>query len=379
MSGVQVLYSIGVKFAGGGIGNIAYHAVRGLLQHKLLKRLLCGSYKPTEIPAGRIRALGWPSRGLRKLAVYENGYRLNYLHNLLYDWWAARQLEACDLFHGWGGFSLRSFKQARACGAVTVVEWASSYPRHHARILQEEHRRWGLRSNLPERNLRRVEEEFASSDYVLIPSDFVRRTFIDHGFPEERLIQIPFGVDTDRFRPLSGRSPHPFRALFVGQVTPGKGIMYLLEAWRLLNWKDAELWIVGRMPGAVRPLLMRYTQWPTIRWFSFVPDPDRLYQQADVFVFPSVTEGSALVTYEALATGLPVVTTADAGSVIRDGKEGFIIPIQDVGGLANRLDELRTNASLRLEMGRAARQRAEEFTWSRYEDRLAYALAKLRS
>ncbi|MDQ7028613.1 MAG: hypothetical protein Q9O62_01920, partial [Ardenticatenia bacterium] len=65
---MRVIYSIGVKFAGGGIGSIAYHAVRGLHRHDLLYRLLCGSYRATEIPEARIRALGAPSRGLRKLA-----------------------------------------------------------------------------------------------------------------------------------------------------------------------------------------------------------------------------------------------------------------------------------------------------------------------
>jgi len=79
---MKVIYSIGVRFAGGGIGTIAYHAVRGLHRHGMLHRLLVGSYRPTEIPREKIRSLGLPSRVLRKLAVYDRSGWLWYLHSL---------------------------------------------------------------------------------------------------------------------------------------------------------------------------------------------------------------------------------------------------------------------------------------------------------
>ncbi|MDQ7028789.1 MAG: glycosyltransferase family 4 protein, partial [Ardenticatenia bacterium] len=100
--------------------------------------------------------------------------------------------------------------------------------------------------------------------------------------------------------------------------------------------------------------------------------------QADVFVFPSLQEGSALVTYEALACGLPVVTTPNAGSVVRDGIEGFLVPIRDVEALAARLEHLRADEGLHLEMGQAARRRAKAFTWEHYGDRLADTVRSLR-
>jgi len=77
------------------------------------------------------------------------------------------------------------------------------------------------------------------------------------------------------------------------------------------------------------------------------------------------------VTYEALACGLLVVTTPNAGSVVRDGVEGFIVPIREVEALAAALERLRADEQLRREMGRAARARAEEFTWDKYGDQLA--------
>jgi len=375
---MRVIYSIGAKFAGGGIGTTAYHAVRGLHRHGMLYRLLCGSFRPSEIPREKIRALGLPSRALRKLAVYDRTYYLDYVHNVLYDLWATRHIDACHLFHGWNGFSLRSLKRAKAFGAVTVVERASAHPLFQVRLLQEEYRRRGLSFRYPATALRRSVTELGVADYVTIPSDFVRRSFVERGFSPTRLIQIPFGVDIHRFRPVADRRSHPFRLLYVGQVSIQKGILYLLQAWERLRWSDAELWIVGRVERDISSLLQPYCRAPGIQWWGFVRDPVAAYQQADVFVFPSLQEGSALVTYEALACGLPVITTPNTGSVVRDGVEGFIVPIRDVETLAARLEQLRADERLRREMGRAARQRAEAFSWERYGDRLAEAIRHLR-
>src|SRR5262249_31028803 len=98
-----------------------------------------------------------------------------------------------------------------------------------------------------------------------------------------------------------------------------------------------------------------------------------VFQRSDVFVFPTLSEGSALVTYEALSCGLPVITTPNAGSVVRDGREGFLVPIRDVETLCDRLARLRANPALPASLGRAARARAEEFPWSRYRSGLIAA------
>ena len=95
---------------------------------------------------------------------------------------------------------------------------------------------------------------------------------------------------------------------------------------------------------------------------------------ADVFVFPSLFEGSAVVTYEALACGLPSVVTAEAGSVVRDGVEGYLVPSRDVEALAKSMERLGEDADLRASMAARARARAEEFDWPRYHAALAAAL-----
>lgn len=378
---MRAIYSIGVRFAAGGIGNIAYHAVRGLQRNEMLFWLLCGSYQPTEIPERQIRAMGAASRVMRRLAIYGSFSRLNHMHNLLFDRWATRHIEPSELFHGWGGFCLDSLHRAKSMGAITIVERASSHPAYQTRLLQEEFDRWRLRYRAPNGVLQRALAEISTADYILIPSDFVRRSFLAEGVSEERLIQVPFGVESSIFRPLTTPRPaSPFRVLFVGQIDVRKGILDLIEAWKMLQWQEAELCIVGRISPDLRQVLAQYADSASIRFMGHIRDPVSAFQQSDVFVFPTIEEGSALVVYEAMACGLPVVTTPNAGSVIRDGQEGFIVPIRDIEGVAGRLEDLRSDDDLRRKMGIAARARVENFTWTNYGNALAEALfAKVRS
>jgi glycosyltransferase involved in cell wall biosynthesis len=94
------------------------------------------------------------------------------------------------------------------------------------------------------------------------------------------------------------------------------------------------------------------------------------YARADVFCLPSLCEGSATVVYEALAAGLPVITTPNAGSIVRDGREGFIVPVRDAEAIASRIDELASDDALRQEMARAARERSRYGSLDAYARRL---------
>ncbi|MCE5258558.1 MAG: glycosyltransferase family 4 protein [Chloroflexi bacterium] len=363
---VQVVYSQGARFAGGGIGSTAYHAVHGLAQQHMLARLLCGSYNQTEIPDALITAFGLPNRALRKLAQYDSSGRIAYYQTSLYDDWASGRLKAADLFHVWGNYGLRSLRKAHDQGMVTMVERASALPRVQAEILAAEYSKWRLAWRPVADELNRAEAELEAADYILVPSPFAYESFVKNGFPDSKIRSLPFGVDVTRFQPASEREPSPFRVLFVGQLGLRKGVLYLLQAWERLHWENAELWLVGNTDASFRQFrhLLRL---PGVRAAGYTADPLRCYQNADLFVFPSLEEGSALVTYEALACGLPVITTYQSGSVVRDGTDGWIVPVCDAGSLAERMQLMRNDNALRARMAAAARERALEYPWTRYE------------
>src|SRR5262249_8217957 len=140
------------------------------------------------------------------------------------------------------------------------------------------------------------------------------------------------GVDVARFRPGGPRPRGQFRILFVGTLSQRKGIRYLLEAARRLRLPDAELVLAGRMVGS-ETAFAPYRD--VFRHVTHVPyhEVHALYQDADVFVYPSLHEGSAFAVFEALASGLPVICTPNTGSVVRDGVEGFLVPVRDVDAI----------------------------------------------
>ena len=226
---------------------------------------------------------------------------------------------------------------------------------------------------LHERRLR----DLALADRILVPSDHIAHSLVRHGTAAAKLRVIPYAADCRRFQPAAGKRHLPgCTFLFAGGISQRKGIKYLLEAWRLIRRPGWRLQLLGPLPSDLGPLEPYMELVEPLGRVSHAEMPARM-AAADVFVFPSLFEGSAVVTYEALACGLPTVVTPDAGSVVRDGVEGFVVPPRDVENLAARLEQLGKNPDLRSRMAGAARARALAHDWPRYHDALTSAVEDL--
>jgi glycosyltransferase involved in cell wall biosynthesis len=217
-----------------------------------------------------------------------------------------------------------------------------------------------------------LQGEYEAARYLILESEFTRDTFLAQGFPASKLVVLPRGVDTVRFRPPDRPRPdRPFRVVFFGPIGVRKGARHLLDAWSKLKLRDAELVMLGSVQGDVRTFIDRIAAAdPTIRLMGFVKDYVRFYHESSVFVLPSLSEGSAKVTYEAMACGLPVIVTPNAGSVARDGEDGFLVPPRDSEALQEKLLKLYEDRGMRENMGRNARKRAEMFTWDAHRKEL---------
>jgi alpha-maltose-1-phosphate synthase len=208
--------------------------------------------------------------------------------------------------------------------------------------------------------------DVALADRVLVPSEHIAAALASHGTPRERIAVVPYAADTRRFRPVPNkRHDASCTFLFAGGVSQRKGIKYLLEAWRRVRRPGWRLQLLGPLPRDPGPLAPYLGEVESLGRLPHAEVPKAM-AAADVFVFPSLFEGSAVVTYEALACGLPNVVTPAAGSVVRDGVEGFVVPVRDVEALAGRMERLGTDPPLRAAMSAAARARAEQFDWPRY-------------
>jgi starch synthase len=216
--------------------------------------------------------------------------------------------------------------------------------------------------------------DIALADRILVPSEHLAATLVRHGTPSERVAVVPYAADTRRFVPVPGKRHGPSCTfLFAGGITQRKGIKYLLEAWRRVHRPGWRLQLLGPLPHDPGPLEGYLEGVELLGRVGHAEVPARM-AAADVFAFPSLFEGSAVVTYEALACGLPCVVTAEAGSVVRDGIEGFLVPPRDVAALADRMERLGKDPELRTQLSVAARTRAREFDWPRYHAALVEAV-----
>lgn len=271
--------------------------------------------------------------------------------------------------------AVETFRILRRAGLPCVLDQTIAHRRFSQRVGQREcdaHPEWGDRWGAPAWRLALEEEEIALADLILCGSEFCARTMIDEGTPAGKVVVAEYGADTARFGPgPEGPRDGPLRVLFVGTLSLRKGIHHLLAAAERLASLGVRVTAVGS--PRVRPeALARHAAVLETPGFRLHADMPALYRAHDVYAFPSLVEGSSLSVYEALASGLPVVTTPNAGSIVRDGVEGFVVPPGDVDALAAALERLARDRDLRAAMGRAARARAEAYgDWRHYGERLA--------
>jgi glycosyltransferase involved in cell wall biosynthesis len=126
----------------------------------------------------------------------------------------------------------------------------------------------------------------------------------------------------------------------------------------------------------MEPYLKQYAR-DNVKVIGFAPNPEEYLRQSTIHVFPSQCEGSAKVTYEAAACGLPQITTREAGDVVEDGIQGIIIPPANVDALAAGIQHLYNHPEIVARMSVAARERVvENFTWDHFRARLIDAYEK---
>jgi glycosyltransferase involved in cell wall biosynthesis len=380
----HLLYATSARLGGSGLDAVALESLCAAHRAGVLRRALAFDNRQEEIPAELIRTLRWhPVRLLSGIgSEFYYGAKKHALDKV-----AARELArgGYDLFHGWSGESLRTLRVARKLGVPGIIEiptWHRNKGKAKpSRLTKSERERaatggWqGFKNGLLVTRQQML-EEYDLADLILVLSEKAEETFLAGGLAPEKLFRHQRGVDVERFTPAE-KPPQKFRAVFVGALIKRKGVHHLLEAWRRLNLKDAELVLVGTVHPEIRPMLAQYGG-PDVSVAGFVAKVEDCYRAATVHIFPSECEGSAKCTYEAAACGLPQITTRESGNVVIDGVNGLIIPPNDPDALATAIERLYRDRDLGVRLGAAGRQRVvENFTWEHFRARLleAYRVA----
>jgi glycosyltransferase involved in cell wall biosynthesis len=380
---MRVLYSFPTRLGTTGIGTTAWHGVAGLVEHGVEVTVVCASCERT-LPDGvrlietlRPAGVKIPFRALgfdRALRVHDRRTAATL-----------RRLRAnTDIVHTWPLGAERTLVAAKALGIASVLERPNAHTEFAFKAVARVRRELGLELDpssphmrRPER-LAREEREYATADALLCPSDFVAGTFRDAGVPDERLLRHRYGYDPARFG-AGGRDDggdRPFTAGFVGRGEPRKGLHYALRAWRDSGAAERGRFVIaGAVDPDYRAVLEPLLAHPSVELRGHVADPSALMRSFDVLVLPSVEEGSALVTYEARASGCVLVVSDHSGAVCEDGVDALVHPAGDQTVLAAHLRTLAEDRELLRRLRVASLAGAADLTWSAAGRMLAGAYA----
>jgi glycosyltransferase involved in cell wall biosynthesis len=335
-----------------------------------------------EFPEIILRKIQGKSPAVQR-AVYRRDVKFDrYVANQIINSKYSRENKK-PIFWGFQGSCHASLTAANNAGLLSVCELSTAHVPSAKRILGEEarlHPEWAASMDnlvFPMAYEKRLEEEPQLAKRVIAASSFTRDTLLEAGIPGEKISILPLGFDPEcisyRENADDRLASRPLKLLYAGTVTQRKGIKYLLEAMHLLKaGKDVELHIIGGIQGPEEPL----KQYKGLYIYHGSVSQDELFRRMgdyDALVLPTVFEGFGLVILEAMAAGLPVITTSHSvgPEIITNGKNGYIVPVRDISGIVNAINFLRekSNEEFR-EMRRNAREAALGFSWENYGLRL---------
>jgi starch synthase len=318
--------------------------------------------------------------GIRRLVEHEIGWAsLDRVYQAL-DARVARLIKKggfeADAVYAYEDGALQLFGAASKAGLRRFYELPIGYWRVGRRIMDEEAEQqpaWAMTLDAladSTAKLERKDAELRAADHIFVPSAFVRESLREHPSITATIDVIPYGAPPPNPLAFAGRRQTPkLRLLYVGILMQRKGLSYLFQALRQLR-SIATLSLIGAKPpiecAALNSELQRHN------WLGVLPH-DRVLEimaQHDVLIFPSLFEGFALVILEAMAQGVPVITTPNSGAteVIDDGRDGFIVPIRDADRLAERVMQLAQDRDRLSAMSVASLKKAESISWHSQEE-----------
>lgn len=285
---------------------------------------------------------------------------------------ARRYAGRCRAVYGMEHASLATFSAQKAKGGLCLLRQVNAHARTIAAVRQEQTARFPQYASAYSRLLaqeteitcRRKEAEYAAADLIVCNSEFVRESFLHAGVDGAKLAVVPTGCPMLPAQPArSGAGGNPLVYLFVGTLSLRKGVPDLIAAWQEFHpGAAAELWLAGagELPEAV------WRDVPGVRHLGILSRARlmQIYRKSDVFVLPTLCEGRAHAVLEALAAGLPVITTAASGcaDIIHNGLNGRIMASGDAAALAQAMDACLEQRERLPEMGQRSRAYAAAWT-----------------
>ena len=281
----------------------------------------------------------------------------------IFDIRASFLIKPTDLAIFHPAFFPRTIKSAKLKNIITFGIAAVAHPNNTNNLLKDEYKLLNIDDfyiKKENKYTHNTSEIAGSFDYIIAFCDFVKETYIKNGFPLDKIFLAENDININRFYPVS-KTDSVFRVLYIAHTNTLKGLHYLLDAWSSLKLKNSELILVGGFSYPMpKELKKRYKKIikkdSSVKWIGFVKDTVKYYNQANLFVLPSLTESNSRVVMEAMASGLPIITTENAIGLVKDGENGYIVPIRDSVAIMDKIKFLYNNLEISKNMGKKSRE-----------------------
>jgi glycosyltransferase involved in cell wall biosynthesis len=301
----------------------------------------------------------------------------------LHDHIVARRVEKMagqiDIIHTWPLGSLETLKTANRLRIPTVLERPNANTRYAMEVVRQECERLGVALPLAHEHayhaekLRKEEEEYDLATRLLCPSDFVVKTFLDKGFPRERLVRHTYGYDETVYFDR-GETPNPGRnliMLFVGACAVRKGLHYALEAWlRSPVSRTGTFLIAGEFLDVYKEKLAPMLAHPSVKVLGHRSDVPELMRKSDVLILPTIEEGSALVTSEARGSGCVLLVSEAAGAICKHEDNALVHRVGDIETLSKQITMLNDDRALLDRLRTNSLRTTHHITWTAAGNRL---------
>jgi glycosyltransferase involved in cell wall biosynthesis len=295
----------------------------------------------------------------------------------LHDYIVARNVSKMasqiDIIHAWPLGSRLTLKMASRVGIPTVLERPNAHTRFAYEAVQKECERLGVA--LPSGHehayqpnvLRKEEEEYRLAYRLLCPSEFVVTTFLEQGFPREKLARHIYGFDEKLYYP-DNKPKDPKRGLtllFVGVCAVRKGLHYALEAWlQSPAHRNGTFMIAGEFLPSYAKRLAPLLAHPSVKVLGHRKDVPELMRRGDIMILPSIEEGFGLVCTEAMSSGCVPLVSEACTDICRNMENALVHRVADVQTLAKQITLLHEDRALLERLRTAGLRKAPEITWS---------------
>lgn len=275
--------------------------------------------------------------------------------------------------------ALEVFKAAEKTGAIKILDFPSLNSRQFERLLKEEKSKFPelidehdeyFASKFEIRQARR-DAEMGSADLIITNSSVTRSSHIEGGADPEKTFAVPYGAPPTIEKISERGTEDRLKIVWAGSFSIRKGAHLFVEAWRSLKSRDAQVDIYGAVTLPNR-LISPLPTGMTFHGSIVRPKLFQAFEQADVLIFPTLSDGFGMVVTEAFARGLPVITTNSAGAsdLVVHGRNGLIIESGEVEPITDALKWCLDNRDKLLEMRPFALETAKNWQWADYRRKL---------